>query len=65
MYLQFISFLHTDMTQVHKILPRERQGLAYFTINIIDADDMVTLGARVSAAMILTSSDHDNPVPAR
>ena len=28
MCLQFISFLHTDMTQVVEILPRVRQGFA-------------------------------------
>ena len=26
MYLQFVSFLHIDMTQVVKILPHVRQG---------------------------------------
>ena len=31
MYLQFILFLHTDMAQVVGILPRVRQGLAYFS----------------------------------
>ena len=31
MYLQFLSFLHTDMMQVVEILSRVRQGLTYST----------------------------------
>ena len=54
MYLQFISFFHTDKTQVVEIFPRERPGLAHFTVNIIAADDLAMQGARASAAMILT-----------
>ena len=50
MYLQFVSFLHTDKTQVVEIPPRERPGLA----NIMATDALATQGARVSAAMILT-----------
>ena len=30
-YLQFVSFLHADMTQVVKILPHVIQGLTYTT----------------------------------
>ena len=31
MYLQFISFLHTDKPQVAEILPHVRQELTYST----------------------------------
>ena len=31
MYLQFISFLHADMTQVFEIIPEVRQELTYST----------------------------------
>ena len=31
MHLQFISLLHTDMTQLVEILPQIRQELAYST----------------------------------
>ena len=40
------------MTQAAELLPRERQGRAYF--NIIGTDDLATQGAGLSAAMILT-----------
>ena len=56
-YLQFMSFLHTDETQVVEIPPRVRQGPAYSTyivINIMAADVLATQGARASAAIILT-----------
>ena len=35
MYLQFLSFLRTYMTQVVEFLPHVRQGPAYFTYSII------------------------------
>ena len=35
MYLQFISYLHTDVIQVVEILPRGRQELAYSTESIL------------------------------
>ena len=55
MYLQFISFLHTDKSQVAEILPHVRQELNLFYIaNIMGADVLATQGARASAFMILT-----------
>ena len=43
MFLQFISFLHTDKTQVVEILPRERPGISLYPIAItMAADDLVT-----------------------
>ena len=54
------------MVQVVEILPRERQGFAFFHIdNIMATDDLATQGARASAAMILTQLNHDSTVPAR
>ena len=31
MYLQFMLFLHTDMTQAAEIFPNIKQELTYFT----------------------------------
>ena len=50
MYLQFISFLHTEMTQVIAL----DKDLPIYMINIKGADDLATQGARASATMILT-----------
>ena len=50
MYLQFVSLLHTDKTQVVEIPPHERPELA----NIMATDNLATEVARASAAMILT-----------
>ena len=46
MYLQFLPFLHIDMTQVVEIFPLVRQWPAQFTVNIMAADDLATQGAR-------------------
>ena len=54
MYLEFMSFLNTDRTQAAEIRSQIRQGHTYITVNIMDADDLATQGARASAAMILT-----------
>ena len=43
-----------DMTQVIGILPPERPGLAYFTVNIMGGDGLATQGARASATIMLT-----------
>ena len=53
MQLEFLLFLHTNMTQVVEILSRGRQG-PLDTVNIMGADDLATQVARASAAMILT-----------
>ena len=58
MYLHFISFLHTDTTQVVEIIPCVRQELNY--ANIMDADVLVTQGARASATVILTMLNRNN-----
>ena len=64
MYLQFLSFLHTDITQVVEILPHVTQGLyLVYIVNILGADDLVMQGAGASATIILTSLDADNLVP--
>ena len=55
--LQYILFLHTDMTQVVEILPRRA--------NLMVSNDLATQGARASAAMILTQLNCDNSVPTR
>ena len=48
MYLQFLSFLQTDMTQVFEILSQVRQQLTYSTLPIswvmIMGDDTRSLG---------------------
>ena len=55
MYLQFLSFLHNDMTKVVGILPHVRQYSSIsHSLYITAADDLATQGARASAAMILT-----------
>ena len=57
MYLQFLSFLRTDTTQVIEIPLHSREGPTYFTlsmVNIMAADDLAMQGARASTAMKLT-----------
>ena len=49
MYLQFISFLHTDMTQGVEIFPHVRLELTYSTVNIMGPDGLAMQGARASA----------------
>ena len=51
---QFLSVLHTDMTQVGEIISHGRQGPTYSPVNIMGADVLAMQGSRVSAAMILT-----------
>ena len=65
MYLQCISFLHTDMTKIVEILPRVRQGPTYLTVNIMAADRLTTQGARTPATMILSILSRNNSVLAR
>ena len=52
-YLQFMSLLHIDMTQVVEILPHVKQGPKL--ISSMVADDLATQGARASATMIFTT----------
>ena len=59
MYLQFISFLHIDMTQVVEILTHVRQKL-----NIKGADVLATQGAMASANMALIMLNWNYSVPA-
>ena len=57
MYLQFLSFLHTDMTEAVEIL--------VYIVNIMAADGLVMQEpGRESAARILTKSNRDNSVSA-
>ena len=53
---QFISFLHTDMTQVVLRL--------FYIVNIMGADVLTTQGARASQTMLLTMLNWNNSVPA-
>ena len=56
MYLQFVSFLHTDMTQIVLLSnPSSCKTKTYlvYIVNITAADDLATQGARASTAMIL------------
>ena len=49
-YLQFISFLHTDKTQVVEIFPHEiLPPYLFYTFNNTSADVLATQGTRVSA----------------
>ena len=51
MYFQLLSFLHTDITEVVRIIAQGRQGPTYFSISWV----LITWqGARSSATMILT-----------
>ena len=52
-YLHFMSSLHIGMTQVVEIFSQVRQGRAYSTINIVDADVLATQGERAPPIMIL------------
>ena len=60
MYLQFLPFLHTDMTPscMTRTYP-------VHMVNIMSADDLVVQGTRASAAMILTLWNWDDLVPTR
>ena len=48
-YLQFISFLHTDMAQVVEILPHVSKTAIYLFCNMMGADVLVTQKAKPSA----------------
>ena len=61
-YSYFMSLLHFDMTQVVEILPHVRKGPTYSTVDITAANDLMTLGARASATMML---NRINSVPAQ
>ena len=64
MYLQFISFLHIDMTQVVEILPYlKTRTCVFYTVKIMGADALVTQRARVSATMIMIMLNRNNSVP--
>ena len=52
-YLHFMSFFHIDLTQVLKTLTQVRAYIFYI-VNIMAGDILARLGARASAAMILT-----------
>ena len=54
MNLHFLSFLNTEMGQVVEILPHGRQRPVYPAVDITVADDLATIGARASAAMVST-----------
>ena len=64
-YLQFISFLHTDMTQVVYIPPHKISTYLFYIVNIMGTDVLAIQGARASATMILTMLNRNNLVPAR
>ena len=51
MYLQLLSFLHTDIKQVVEILPLLRQE---YIGNMVGTDVLATQGARASATTIFT-----------
>ena len=53
MYLQFLSFLHTDTGGWNLSSDKTRAYLDYI-VSIMTADDLATQGARASAAMIMT-----------
>ena len=54
MYLQFISFIDTDMKQVIEILPHVRQKNV---VNIIDADVLAMQRAKASATILTVESE--------
>ena len=62
MYLQLLSFLHTDIKQVVEILPLLRQE---YIGNMVGTDVLVTQGARASATMIFTILNRNNSIPWR
>ena len=53
-YLYFHTFLNIDMVQEVEILPGGRQEMFIKSVNPLSADDLVTVGARASAAIVLT-----------
>ena len=57
MYLQFTSFLHSDMAQVVELLSRVRQELnLFYIVNSMGADVLETQGARASATTVFDSN---------
>ena len=62
MDLQFLSFLHTDMTQV---VVRKTRPCKLHIVNIMGVDVLATQGARASVTMILTILNRNNSVPTR
>ena len=63
MDMQFISFLHTNMTQVIEILPHVKQKYLFNIVNIIVVDVPATQGARASATLIFAMLNPINSVP--
>ena len=65
-YLHFMSFLHTDMTQVVEMLPSSSKIRTYLfnMVNIMCADVLAPCVARASATMILTTLTRIKSVPA-
>ena len=54
-YLHFMSFLHTNKTQVAENSSSSKtRTCLFYMINIMAADVLATQGARASATMILT-----------
>ena len=65
MYIQFISFLHTDMAQVvGNLLLCKTRNYLFYTVNIMSADVLMTQGARASTPMIFTMLNRINSVHA-
>ena len=57
--LIFLSFLHTEMSQVAVFHSEARWGHIHSTVNNMDADDLVMQGAWALPSIILTSFLHN------
>ena len=64
MYLQFLSFLHTDMTYSWNPSPCKTRTYLVNITNLMAANDLMTEGAWSEANMVLTYLNRDNSVPA-
>ena len=61
MYLQLISFLHTQMTLVGEVqLQKKTRNSLFDLINIVGADALATQKAKASAPVILTIIKRNN-----
>ena len=56
MYLQFLSFLYTDMTQVDKILSHRRHVPTYFASSIMGADNFYSQQFQINFSCIKFAS---------
>ena len=65
MYLQLISFLHTDIWHdTDSSSSCKTRTYLFYIVNVMDADVLVPQGATASATMIMAMSNRNNSIPA-